>query len=205
MVTHLQVGSYQQNPRYALQITVNPSVPNNIKAAKANLLWKQAMEDEILAFHRNQTRTLVPHTSAQNVFTCKWVCSFKLDVVGKINRHKACLVANGMRQLDGIDFQETFDFILKPATIHIILSIAIMNKWDLRQLDEFLKKKSSRGSHWGVHDRDKPHHLSSSKVDLLPQAIFESMLSSAPKLSYHFRFQRIGLRSIALHLHPRRH
>lgn len=44
-------------------------------------------------------------------------------------------MANGMRQLDGIDFQKTFTLVIELATIHLILLIAISSGWGLKQLD----------------------------------------------------------------------
>lgn len=48
---------------------------------------------------------------------------------------KACLVANGYNQHSGLDYKETFNPVVKPITIRTILSIAIVNGWELRQLD----------------------------------------------------------------------
>lgn len=42
-----------------------------------------------------------------------------------------------MRQIDGVDVQETFSPVIKPSTIRLALSIAISNHWILRQLDVF--------------------------------------------------------------------
>jgi hypothetical protein len=45
------------------------------------------------------------------------------------------LVAKGFKQRYGIDYEDTFSPVVKAATIHLILSLAVSNGWSLRQLD----------------------------------------------------------------------
>ncbi|KAJ0548406.1 putative RNA-directed DNA polymerase [Helianthus annuus] len=59
----------------------------------------------------------------------------KTDEHGKISRYKARLVAKGFHQQHGVDYHETFSPVIKPATIRTVLSLAVTNKWPLRQLD----------------------------------------------------------------------
>nr|GEW49925.1 ribonuclease H-like domain-containing protein [Tanacetum cinerariifolium] len=50
-------------------------------------------------------------------------------------RNLARLVANGSSQHHGIDVDETFSPVVKPATIRTILSLAVSRKWPIHQLD----------------------------------------------------------------------
>nr|GEY10603.1 ribonuclease H-like domain-containing protein [Tanacetum cinerariifolium] len=49
--------------------------------------------------------------------------------------YKACLVANGRSQQQGIDCDETFSLVVKPAIIRVVLSLAISRDWPIYQLD----------------------------------------------------------------------
>jgi hypothetical protein len=49
--------------------------------------------------------------------------------------YKARLVAKGFKQRYNIDSEDTFSPVVKAATIHVVLSIAISKGWSLRQLD----------------------------------------------------------------------
>ena len=54
---------------------------------------------------------------------------------GVVARYKACLVAKGFLQQYGLDYGETFSLVVKPATMRIILALAVQNHWSLKQLD----------------------------------------------------------------------
>nr|GEV43052.1 dehydrodolichyl diphosphate synthase 6-like [Tanacetum cinerariifolium] len=49
--------------------------------------------------------------------------------------YKARLVANGQSQQQGIDCDKTFSLMVKPATIHTVLSLAFSRDWPIHQLD----------------------------------------------------------------------
>ena len=51
------------------------------------------------------------------------------------DRYKARLVAKGFHQQLGVDFNETYSPVVKPATIRLVLSIAVCNNWRICQLD----------------------------------------------------------------------
>ncbi|GJU74540.1 ribonuclease H-like domain-containing protein [Tanacetum coccineum] len=60
--------------------------------------------------------------------------------------YEARLVANGRSQQFGIDFDDTFSPVVKPATICIVFSLALSRGWHVHQLDvknAFLNKDLS--------------------------------------------------------------
>lgn len=84
----------------------------------------------------NNTWTLVSHPGPHhNIVGCKWVYRLKYKADGSIEHHKARFVAKGYTQERGIDFNETFSPVVKPATIRIVLSIALSRGWAIHQLD----------------------------------------------------------------------
>lgn len=138
MATRSQHGIVKPNPKYAL-ITIPsadiPRNPHNIRSALAHPGWKAAMGEELEALHKNQTWKLVPRTSNLHVIGSKWVFKSKLKPDGSLDRLKARLVAKGYHQIDGVDYTETFSPVIKPGTIRLIITIALVHKWTIRQLD----------------------------------------------------------------------
>jgi hypothetical protein len=94
--------------------------------------WKQAMDSEFSALLKNDTWHLVPPKAGVNIIDCKWVYKIKRKSDGNVDKYKAWLVAKGFKQLYGIDYEDTFNPIVKAATIRIVLSIAVSRGWSLR-------------------------------------------------------------------------
>ena len=90
------------------------------------------MDDEYNSLMRNQTWHLVLYEKGKNVIDCKWVYKIKRKASGEIDRYKARLVAKGFKQRYGIDYEDTFSPVVKPATIRTILSVAVSRGWCLR-------------------------------------------------------------------------
>ncbi|KAI5342267.1 hypothetical protein L3X38_010142 [Prunus dulcis] len=88
-----------------------------------------------MPFSKDHKWSLVPPSPLHTPIGCKWVFQIKRHPDGRIERNKARLVAKGFHQQPGIDYTETFSPVVKPATIRIILSLAISRGWSLRQLD----------------------------------------------------------------------
>jgi len=84
---------------------------------------------------RNQTWKLVPPSRHLNIIGCRWIFKIKRKADGSIERYKARLVAKGYHQQPGVDFHKTYSTVVKPATIRLVLFIAVCNNWTVRQLD----------------------------------------------------------------------
>ena len=61
----------------------------------------------------------------------------KLNPDGSLERYKARWVVRGFHQRPGIDFQETFSPVVKPATIRTVLTLVAGKNWPAHQLDVF--------------------------------------------------------------------
>uniref|UniRef100_A0A2N9HPA0 Integrase catalytic domain-containing protein n=1 Tax=Fagus sylvatica TaxID=28930 RepID=A0A2N9HPA0_FAGSY len=107
--------------------------PPTYKIASQLPQWQDAMTSEFQALQRQNTWTLVPSSSNQNLVGCRWVYKLKRNSDGSIARYKARLVAKGYHQQQGMDYDETFSPVVKPATVRLILSIAAQQNWSLKK------------------------------------------------------------------------
>nr|GEY93275.1 ribonuclease H-like domain-containing protein [Tanacetum cinerariifolium] len=64
-----------------------------------------------------------------------WLYKHKYNADGSLSRYKTRLVANGRSQQQGIDCDETFSPVVKPAIIRTVLSLAVSQQWSIHQLD----------------------------------------------------------------------
>lgn len=71
----------------------------------------------------------------QNVRSSKWVFKNKLNSDGSLAKRKARIMANGMWQHDGLDYDQTFFLIIKLVSMRLILSLTVHHDWKLHQLD----------------------------------------------------------------------
>ncbi|KAJ9560828.1 hypothetical protein OSB04_005988 [Centaurea solstitialis] len=97
--------------------------------------WRKAMDEEYRALITNKTWELVPRPPGVNVVRSMWLFRHKYHADGSLARYKARLVANGRNQQQGIDCDETFSPVVKPATIRTVLSIAVSQHWPIHHLD----------------------------------------------------------------------
>lgn len=127
-ITRSMHGIAKPNPRYCNVIFDTPPVPSVPKSARLALLdpkWESAMNDEYEVLIRNQTWVLIPRKQTNNVINCKWIFKVKKKEDGSVERLKARLVMNGMRQIKGTDYHEVFAPVVKPVSIRLILTIAV--------------------------------------------------------------------------------
>lgn len=132
MITHSKNEIHKTNPKYAQLHTVSsiPQEPKSFRSALKHTGWTQARYEELDALYQNHTWTLVPRQPDMNIIGCKWVFKTKLNADGSLHKLKACLVAKGYHQVDGIDYNETFSPVIKSSTICLVLTITLVKKLD---------------------------------------------------------------------------
>jgi hypothetical protein len=86
--------------------------------------WQSAMKSEIDSMGDNQVWNLVDPPNCVKAIECKWIYEKKKDMDGNVRIYKALLVTKGFRQVQGVDYDETFSPVAILKSIRIILAIA---------------------------------------------------------------------------------
>ncbi|GJU90280.1 retrovirus-related pol polyprotein from transposon TNT 1-94 [Tanacetum coccineum] len=147
------------------------------------------MQEEIHEFERLEVWELV--LCLDNVFLIKlkWIYKVKTDEFSGVLKNKARLIAQGFRQEEGIDFEESFVPVARIEAIHIFIANAAHKNITIYQIDvkkAFLNGKFKEEIYVlqpeGFVDHDNPSHVYKLKkalygLKLAPRAWYD-MLSS---------------------------
>ncbi|KAK1414173.1 hypothetical protein QVD17_29914 [Tagetes erecta] len=109
--------------------------PKTFNQAVQDKRWIEAMKKEIRALELNGTWTLEKLPEGKKAIDSKWVYKIKHKPNGEVERYKARLVAKGYKQLEGIDFHDTFAPVAKLVTVRMLLAVAVKKNWIIHQLD----------------------------------------------------------------------
>ncbi|GJW88932.1 retrovirus-related pol polyprotein from transposon TNT 1-94 [Tanacetum coccineum] len=140
--------------------------------------------EELRQFEQLDIWELVDKPYGKNVINMKWLWKNKRDEENTVIHNKARLVAKGYRQVEGIDFEESFAPVARLETVRIFIECAAHKSFHVYQMDiktaflnEPLMEKVYVSQPDGFVD---PHHPD--KVYHLKKALYE--LKQAPRAWY---------------------
>ena len=82
--------------------------------------WLEAMKSEMGSMYDNQVWTLVDIPEGRKAVENKWIFKKKTDADGNVTVYKARLVTKGFRQVQGVDYDETFYPVAMLKSIRIL-------------------------------------------------------------------------------------
>jgi hypothetical protein len=85
--------------------------------------------------YENQVWTLVDLPNDRKAIENKWIFKKKTDADGNVTVYKARLVAKGFRQVQGVDYEETFSPVAMLKSVRIMLAIAAFFDYEICQMD----------------------------------------------------------------------
>lgn len=97
--------------------------------------WVNAMREELDSIEKNETWELTDLPAGRTSVGSKWVYKIKSDENGRNCTFKARLVAQGFTQKFGIDYDEVFAPVARSETFRILLSIASVQNYEVKQYD----------------------------------------------------------------------
>ena len=84
---------------------------------------------------KNDVWDVVARPKRNSIVTSKWIYKIKHATYGSIEKYKARFVARGFSQKEGIDYEETFAPVSRYTSIRSVLSLAVVMKWKIHQMD----------------------------------------------------------------------
>lgn len=206
MQTRGKSGNTKPKQIFSLHSDVVSPLPlSHIHAAK-DPNWNYAINSEHGARKQTETWTLVPRPLNTNIVHSIWLFRHKFNADGTLSRYKARLVVNGKSQQIGVDSDETFSPVVKPATIRAVLHVALEKNWHVHQLDvkkAFLPWRSKRDSLYApttrIHrPRQTRSRLLIKKIAIRTQTSTSSMVSTLRSLRYKNWFHSLQERCISV-------
>jgi hypothetical protein len=131
------VNSSNFSPKYQyfLAAITAGNEPRTFVEAVKYKQWRIAMQLEIQALENNNTWTIETLPRGKKLIDCKWVYKIKYHSDGSIERYKARLVILGNKQVEVLNYNETFAPVAKMVTVRTILAVAAARNWELHQMD----------------------------------------------------------------------
>ncbi|GKE28761.1 retrovirus-related pol polyprotein from transposon TNT 1-94 [Tanacetum coccineum] len=109
--------------------------PKNFKQAMTEPSWIDAMQEEIHEFERLQVWELVSCPDKVMWIKLKWIYKVKTNEFGRALKNKTRLVAQGFRQEEGIDFEESFALVARIEAIRIFVTNVTNKNMTIIQMD----------------------------------------------------------------------
>ena len=85
--------------------------------------WAAAMEAELDSLWENADYEEVPRPSRKVIGT-KWVIKVKTDASGNLDKYKATVVEKGFKQVEGLDYEETFAPTVRFESVRALVAMA---------------------------------------------------------------------------------
>jgi hypothetical protein len=125
------------NPVLSVMLTDQdkPATYTEVMKGPESEKWLKAMKSEIRSMYDNQVWTLVDIPSDRKAVENKWIFKKKTDKDSNVTVYKARLVAKSFRQIQGVDYDETFSPVAMLKSIWILLAIAAYFDYEIWQMD----------------------------------------------------------------------
>nr|GEU79042.1 zinc finger, CCHC-type [Tanacetum cinerariifolium] len=94
-----------------------------------------ANNDEMDSIMGNNTWVLSDLPLGGKPLGCKWIFKRKLKVDGTIEKFKARLVIQGLKQKSGIDYFDTYVLVARISTIRLVITMASIHNQIVHQMD----------------------------------------------------------------------
>jgi len=97
--------------------------------------WQDALDYEISQLEKLQTWNVEDLPPGHTAIPCSEVLKVKQGPDGEIQSYRVRIVAGGRRQVEGINYTETFSAAAKMPTVRVVLANAAHQDWEIDHVD----------------------------------------------------------------------
>ena len=97
--------------------------------------WQAALDYEISQLEKLGTWVLEDLPKGEPIIPCTEVLKEKRGPNGEIESYRVRIVAGGHKQVEGINYTETFSAAVKTPTVRVVLANAAEKDWEIHQID----------------------------------------------------------------------
>ena len=142
VVTHFEDFDVEKDPpcfqnEYAL-IATHPSDLKSLDEGLRGLdakKWEEALQYEINPLEKLGTWEVEDLPAGQTVIPCSEVVRVKRGPNGETQSYRVRIVAGGHRQVEGVNYMETFSAAAKMPAVHAVLANAANQDWEIEHVD----------------------------------------------------------------------
>jgi hypothetical protein len=84
---------------------------------------------------KNSAWEIVPRPVDKSMVGSRWIYKVNQAVDGSVEKYKAMFVAWGFSQIEGIDYDETFEPVARYSSIRSIFALSAQMSWRIHQMD----------------------------------------------------------------------
>ena len=97
--------------------------------------WQEAPDYEINQLQKLGTWVVEDLPTGQTAIPCSEVMRVKRGPDGKVQSYRVRIVAGGHRQVEGVNYTETFSAATKMPTVRVVLANAAHQDWEIEHVD----------------------------------------------------------------------
>ena len=97
--------------------------------------WQMALDYEISQLEKLGTWVVEDLPKGQSAIPCSEVLKIKRGPDGEIKSYRVRIVAGGHRQVEGVNYMETFSLAAKMPTVCLVLANAAELNWEIKHVD----------------------------------------------------------------------
>ena len=97
--------------------------------------WLKALDYKISQLERLGTWVVKDLPPGQSAIPCSGVTRVKRGPNREVQSYRVCIIAGGHRQVEGVNYTETFSAAAKMPTVRTVLANAAHNDWEIEHVD----------------------------------------------------------------------